>query len=365
MVKVFVLLIFSLLLLVSGCTTETGKVVETTKLTAPESLQQNPQENIDELHKEFEEFEKSQAANLSEQNETQETITQSAEETGNITSESATVSEEISEQETSAQNESIEKHCPSCEDNNPCTQDSCSEDTDYECTHEQIIPCCGNSICEQKENWSTCPKDCECSLNCRQCETPDYKSCSCLPKTECVQDGCCPENCTYLDDSDCPKPSAVFSEIYYNPNGTDTKHEWVEIYNNGTLAIEITKWKFYEGETNHAIKNTTAETLLNPNSYAVIADNPDTFLADYPEFSGLLFDSSFISGLSNSGELLVLKTGKDGEIIDSASYNSTWGGDGNGFSLEKTDLNGPNVQENWNQSLVLRGTPGQKNSISP
>jgi hypothetical protein len=365
--KVFMLLFITLLLLVSGCTTETGKVVETTKLTIPESSQQtSSQETIEELHKEFEEFEKSQNENLSsaEQNETQkEVITESTEETENITSESMTISEEISEQETSTQNESIEKHCPSCEDNDSCTTDSCSEETDYECMHEQIIPCCGNGNCEETENWSACHEDCECDLDCGVCETPDNESCSCLPKTECIQDGCCPGNCTYLEDSDCPKPSVVFSEIFYNANGTDTKHEWIEIYNNGTVAIDITKWRFEENGTQHLLKNTTNEILLKTKSYAVIVQDEIQFLQDYPDYTGLLFDSSF--SLSNTGEELILRAGKDGEILDSVFYNSTWGGDGTGFSLEKIDLNGPNTQENWNQSLVLRGTPGQKNSISP
>ena len=87
------------------------------------------------------------------------------------------------------------------------------------------------------------------------------------------------------------------------------------------------------------------------------------FILDYPNFAGLLFESAF--SLKNTGEAIALKPGKSGEIAESIFYNSTWGGDGTGFSLEKTDINGPNTQENWNQSLAEKGTPGQKNSISP
>jgi len=365
MLKFFAILFLLLIILVSGCTSETGKVVETTKLTIPENSQQtSSQESIEELHKEFEEFEKSQTDNLSEQNETQEeAVTESTEETENITSESAAIPEEISEQETSTQNESIEKHCPSCEDNDSCTTDSCSEETDYECIHEQIIPCCGNGNCEEAENWSACQEDCECALECGPCESLENESCTCLPKTECIQDGCCPGNCTYLEDSDCPKPSVVFSEIFYNANGTDTKHEWIEIYNNGAIAVDITKWRFEENNTQHFIEELNNETIIESGSYAVIADNTAQFLDDHPDYTGQLFDSSF--SLSNTGELLMLRMGKDGEIIDSIFYNSTWGGDGKGFSLEKIDLNGPNTQENWNESTVEKGTPGQKNSLSP
>ena len=33
--------------------------------------------------------------------------------------------------------------CPdSCDDKDICTEDLCSEDTNYECTHEKQVPCC-------------------------------------------------------------------------------------------------------------------------------------------------------------------------------------------------------------------------------
>ncbi|MCX6814383.1 MAG: lamin tail domain-containing protein [Candidatus Aenigmarchaeota archaeon] len=361
--KVFILLFITLLLLVSGCTTnpDTGNVVETTKLTVPGNSQQSTsQETIEELHKEFEEFEKSQTGNLTsaEQNKTQEeSIAEKTEEEENIPPQNITISEE------KAENESLQKQCPSCEDNNTCTKDFCSEETDYECRHEAIIPCCGNSECEEAENRTSCSQDCSCTLQCGTCETLDNESCSCLPKEECLPDGCCPENCTYLEDSDCPKPSAVFSEIQYNVPGVDDNHEWIEVYNNGTLAIDLTKWVFEETKPNHAINNITDETDIIPGSYAVIAENTTQFLEDYPEYSGIIFDSSWDS-LSNSGELLLLRIGKNGEIADSISYNNTWGGDSSGFSLEKIDLNGPNTEQNWNESIVEKGTPGQKNSIS-
>ena len=356
MVKAVLLLILLSLILVSGCSTETGKVVETTKLTIPESSQQtSSQDTIEELHREFAEFEESQAENLSAENNTQEFSTETTEEMENP------IEETIPEEEASAQNES-EPECPSCEDNNPCTADSCSEDTGFECVHEAVIPCCGNSECEEDENWSACQEDCECSLACGPCETIGDESCSCLPKTECAQDGCCPGNCTYLEDSDCPRPSLVFSEINYNPIGDDKKHEWIEVYNNGTIAVDITKWRFEEDGSQHLLKNITSETSLKSKSYAVIVQDGVQFLQDYPDYAGLIFDSSF--SLINSGEELILRTVKDGEIADSVSYNSTWGGDNTGFSLEKIYLNGPNVQENWNQSSAEKGTPGQKNSIA-
>jgi hypothetical protein len=412
MLKVLVFLVLISLIFVSGCATDTGRVVETTKLTVPGTPPEQNQtpESIEELHKEFAEFEKSQSA--SQATSVENKIIENESDIGSEQGESeASSAEQIQEPA---------KKCPSCNDNNSCTKDSCSKETSYECRHEAVIPCCGNGKCEEGENRSVCPQDCqkpECNLTCETCEVINNEACSCENITQCVSDsccpsgcdyasdndcpnpnlcetdsdcndsnsctqdtcsgqpknctyapvteclaadGCCPENCAYPDDSDCPRPSIVFSEIYYNPNGTDTKHEWIEIYNNGTAGVDVTKLRFEEAGIQHLLKNTSTN-ILNPISYAVISEDPEQFLSDYPSYAGPLFDSSF--SLSNTGELLVLRLGKDGEILDSVFYNNVWGGDGTGFSLEKKDLNGPNIQENWNQSSVEKGTPGQRNSI--
>jgi len=52
--------------------------------------------------------------------------------------------------------------CPdSCDDNNSCTDDSCSGKTDFKCVHDMISPCCGNGVCEESEDINNvCPEDC-------------------------------------------------------------------------------------------------------------------------------------------------------------------------------------------------------------
>jgi hypothetical protein len=355
--KLHLMLLLSLMLLVSGCTAEeTGRSIEDTGLTAADIPNEPTQEEIEEIHKEFKEFEKSKnetppeenktvSVELSEQNESPQELPE----------------ETPAEEEEKPQQQDLPECPSSCDDGNPCTKDFCSEETDYFCLHEPIAPCCGNSECEESEDWSACPEDCsepECELSCGSCEIPDEEACSCNPIAECLPgDGCCPEGCAQPEDTDCTKPALLFSEIFYNAPGNDEDHEWIEVCNTVSSPVDITQWRLEENEQQHLIKSVSEEVLLRPGECAVIAEDAEQFMSDYPGYSGPLFDSSF--SLSNTGEELVLRPGKDAEIADSVLYDSTWGGDGNNFSIEKIDINGPNTEENWKESIE-KGTPGRR-----
>ena len=68
--------------------------------------------------------------------------------------------------------------CPSsCDDYNKCTNDSCSESTNYLCAHDIIYSCCGNDLCEQQqdylEDYLLCPTDCQGKIVWNQMSTPN------------------------------------------------------------------------------------------------------------------------------------------------------------------------------------------------
>jgi len=153
----------------------------------------------------------------------------------------------------------------------------------------------------------------------------------------------------------------VINEIMYNPDGTDTGHEWIELYNNEASDVDITGWKFYEGGTDHTLTFIQGDMILSIGEYAVITDNSNGFLLDYPDFNGTLIDSAF--SLLQDGEFICIR---DSSLtsIDCVNYSSTWGADDNGKTLEKIDPNKGSTKDNWNESKVLGGTPGIKNSVS-
>ena len=140
----------------------------------------------------------------------------------------------------------------------------------------------------------------------------------------------------------CAKASVGFSEIMYDPPGTDTKHEWVEVYNSGPAAVDISKYKFNDGSssTNHTLNvppanGGTGSTTIPSGGYAIVADDAPTFLSDTPSFSGTVIDSTFT--LLNSGATLTLLSCPTTTCttVDTVSYTPDEGGGNDGTSLQK------------------------------
>ncbi len=112
----------------------------------------------------------------------------------------------------------------------------------------------------------------------------------------------------------------VVTEIMYDlKSGSDSGHEWVEVYNAGASVVKLTDWKLFENGTNHKITGVVGADTLMPYAYAVIADNREQFKVDWPNFSGQLFDSAF--SLSNSGETIIFRNASSSDSV--ASYQSS------------------------------------------
>ena len=151
----------------------------------------------------------------------------------------------------------------------------------------------------------------------------------------------------------------VISEIMYDLEGADTGREWVEIKNEGPDAVDLTGWKFFEAGINHGLTLIQGSVSISQNSFAIIADNAEKFLLDWPGFSGTLFDSSF--SFSNSGETIALRNSELVDI-DKVSYLSDWGAAGDKNSLQK-------VSGEWVASIPTLGLEGEKkntgNTLEP
>jgi len=152
----------------------------------------------------------------------------------------------------------------------------------------------------------------------------------------------------------------IINEIMYDLAGTDDKHEWVELFNNGSLPVDLTDYKINDGDTatNHSLNappknNSRGLMVLGASEYLLLAGDANTLIADLPNYNETIIDT--IINLSNTNSTLKLLD-KDGLEVSIISYNKDLGAAGNGRTLE---WDGTILKE----STVDRGTPGQANSV--
>lgn len=143
----------------------------------------------------------------------------------------------------------------------------------------------------------------------------------------------------------------VINEIAYDPLGNDTDREWVELYNKGTISADLADWRFVEDGVRHELAAIQGTSTLGVGEYAIITNDIAGFLGDHPGFGGTVFRGSF--SLNNNESSLGLKNGD--LVIDTASYASSTGANGDGMSLQK-------FSDGWHAASP---TPGAKNVLAP
>lgn len=148
----------------------------------------------------------------------------------------------------------------------------------------------------------------------------------------------------------------VFSEVMYHPDPGDATGEWIEIYNQMGVDVDISGWRL-SGGIDYLIP---PATVIGGGEFLVIAADPTALDRSL---------GPFVGALNNGGETINLRDNSD-RLMDSVSYddNLPWppAADGSGASLSKRSplLATANVR-NWRASLTKGGTPGSSEDFSP
>lgn len=142
----------------------------------------------------------------------------------------------------------------------------------------------------------------------------------------------------------------IFSEIMYNPPGSDTGYEWIEIFNPDTSSFNLSQIKLRESNSNHSLTIIQGSLILSPYSYAIIADDSSLFLSTHNLPNTTLFDSTF--SLSNSGEELTLIY-LNNTYLTTIFYNVSLGAQSDNHTLCL-------LNNSWH---TCYSTPGEENKI--
>jgi hypothetical protein len=160
--------------------------------------------------------------------------------------------------------------------------------------------------------------------------------------------------------------SLVINEIMYDP-GIDNC-EFIEFYNNSTGSVNIGGWSVEDEKGNSYRLSDTGLVILPEDYFILAADSVILKKYSLDDFKNVSFAGSSSLGLSNEGELILLKDAR-GLIIDSVFYSSDWNNRNinvtKNKSLERINPGfSANYRLNWSTCVNPAGaTPGKQNSI--
>lgn len=163
----------------------------------------------------------------------------------------------------------------------------------------------------------------------------------------------------------------IITEIMYNPEGTDSGREWLELYNSSDKNISIEKNilglidekedRNESGELKNVCHRFENNLEIDSKKFAVIGDKKSSFENDYPDFEGDFLDS--VLDLNNTEDTVKISFDKCITWEIEIKYSSSWGGKDN--SIEKINFTGEDEKNNWQESYKKGGTPGENNSVKP
>lgn len=146
----------------------------------------------------------------------------------------------------------------------------------------------------------------------------------------------------------------VINEIHFDPPVKTDKAEFVELYNRGTEAVDVSLWAL-DGAVEFTIPGSVA---MQPGEYLVIAQDPATIARTW----GVAAVGPYSGKLSTLGEELILRN-RNAQIIDQVNYQLgfPWPtvGDAPGPAISLLNARADNARPgSWRSQLP---TPGRAN----
>jgi hypothetical protein len=156
----------------------------------------------------------------------------------------------------------------------------------------------------------------------------------------------------------------IINEINYNSAPGSDAGDWIEIYNGGVDARDLSFWRISDSDDSHVFL-IPQNTMLGPDEYLVVCRDSSLFESQYPSVSDYTGNLNF--GFAGSGDCVRLFTG-NGILVDSVYYKPVYpwpemsNGTGHSLALNSPLLDNENP-DNW-VSSEKTGTPGLPNNAT-
>lgn len=156
----------------------------------------------------------------------------------------------------------------------------------------------------------------------------------------------------------------VINEINYNSADASDSGDWVELYNPGAAAVDISGW-YFEDESGEFF-GMPQNTVIAAGTYLLLVEDSDLFTTIFPNalnHIGNFGDDPGGFGLSGKGERITLKNAA-GQLIDAVDFDDKdpWpespDGDGDSLQLLQATLDN-NLASSW---MGSNPTPGISNA---
>lgn len=160
-----------------------------------------------------------------------------------------------------------------------------------------------------------------------------------------------------------PRTEIVINEIMFRPAENQQSGDWIEIYNNGNIDVDLSNWQLKD-DNNSNFYIIPEGTILRKNDFIILSDKPLRFREYYGLTRNVIGGFDFGFGEDDMVRLFDDKN----QLIDIVNYvtfspltdltNRT----GNTLELIHPNLEN-NISLNWKSSDIYGGTPLENNSI--
>ncbi|MBK9413325.1 MAG: CotH kinase family protein [Bacteroidetes bacterium] len=159
-------------------------------------------------------------------------------------------------------------------------------------------------------------------------------------------------------------PQVTISEFNYNADSAANSGDWIELWNYGSTALNISGWKLKDGQENHVFVFPTG-TVIPANSYLVVVEDSLKFDSQFPNVNNWIGQLGF--NFSNGGdEVRLFKYDDILHLSFTYQDNVPWPyeADGGGYTCELVNRTvSLNDGSNWFPGC-LGGSPGRAYSAS-